>query len=704
MNQFILKLRILLLQDKFFYILFIIFTSYALLSTNYVKYTSIYSSNNNDFNLRIISYKINGNKLSVQLKGKEKLIGNYYFKTLEEKDNFISLYKIGDKISVKGSLLKPKNNTIPNTFNYKKYLYNNKIYYILKIDELKLLKQNNNIFYKLKNYVYKKIENIKNNEYIYALVLGEIYYVDEEVNSSYNFNGISHIFALSGSHVSLLAAISIKIIKTIRKLLKRSIKEEKIKDYFIISILLFIFSFITGFKSSLLKSVFLFCLIGINKVYYFNIKSDNLLIISYIILIIINPFYIYDVGFQLSLTITFFLLYSTRYLKTKRYMKNLISSGSISLLSSIPILISNFYMINLFSLINNLFFIPFISFIVYPLSMFTFIFPFLSKILLFITNILEYISLKVSLIRVFNINFPKVSSITIIIFYVLLILIIRNKNKLMYFVFMILLLITSKYKNIFIKDTRLYFIDVSQGDSALIVTENKKTILIDTGGHLKYEMEDWQKRRKEFNLMTSNMIPFFKSISVDKINYLFLTHADEDHAGYVQNLIEDFRVENIIINNGEISSLESQLNYKKVGKYYEIDNIKIYSLNNKIYSNENDNSLILLIIINDKKILFMGDASVKQEKEIIKKYNLKNIYILKVGHHGSKTSTCEEFIKYINPEYSIISVGENNKFGHPNEMVLGTLKDSKIYRTDEYGTIYYNFNREKININYYKPY
>jgi len=96
--------------------------------------------------------------------------------------------------------------------------------------------------------------------------------------------------------------------------------------------------------------------------------------------------------------------------------------------------------------------------------------------------------------------------------------------------------------------------------------------------------------------------------------------------------------------------------------------------------------------------MFMGDASVKTEKEILKKYNLEQIDVLKVGHHGSKTSTSKEFINEINPKYSIISVGENNKFKHPNKEALDNLEKSKIYRTDQDGSILFKIKNNKLKI------
>ena len=121
-------------------------------------------------------------------------------------------------------------------------------------------------------------------------------------------------------------------------------------------------------------------------------------------------------------------------------------------------------------------------------------------------------------------------------------------------------------------------------------------------------------------------------------------------------------------------------------------------MNNKDYGNENDNSSVIYTELNNNKFLFMGDASIEVENDIIKKYNLHDIDVLKVGHHGSKTSSGKEFIDEINPKYSIISVGKNNRYGHPNDNVLENLEDTQIYRTDIDGSIMFKINNNKLKI------
>ena len=182
--------------------------------------------------------------------------------------------------------------------------------------------------------------------------------------------------------------------------------------------------------------------------------------------------------------------------------------------------------------------------------------------------------------------------------------------------------------------------------------------------------------------------------------------------GEAINLVNNFKVEKVIFNCGEYNDLEKELikvlDKKKI-KYYScikelnIDKNKLYFLQTKVYDNKNDNSNVIYTELNGYKFMFMGDASTTTEKEILDKYNLSDIDVLKVGHHGSKTSSSKEFIDEINPKYSIISVGKNNRYGHPNKEVLENLEISKIYRTDEDGSITFKIKDDKLKIESCSP-
>ena len=240
--------------------------------------------------------------------------------------------------------------------------------------------------------------------------------------------------------------------------------------------------------------------------------------------------------------------------------------------------------------------------------------------------------------------------------------------------------------------TYVLVLDVGQGD-AILVHDYKSNILIDTGGN----------KNSSYDISNNITIKVLKSFGIDRLDYLILTHGDFDHMGEAINLVNDFKVENVIFNCGEYNDLEKELikalNDKSIEYYSCINRLNnFHFLQTREYNNENDNSNVIYTELKGYKFMFMADASTTTEKEILNKYNLSNIDVLKVGHHGSKTSSSKDFINKIKPKYSIISVGKNNRYGHPNKEVLENLKESKIYRTDQNGSIMLNIKDNKLKI------
>jgi len=533
-------------------------------------------------------------------------------------------------------------------------------------NNIKIIKKNTNIFFKIKNNIYKKINNYKSKKYIKVFLLGDKSDIDKDL---FNNLGIIHIFSISGFHISLICFI---------------LKKIKCKNIFVYLFLL-LFLFLTNFSISTIRATLSFLFSNINSKYKLNISSSDRLIILAYILLIINPYYLYDLGYLFSFLITYSIIIFNN--------KNYIKISLIAFITSIPLLINNNYSINFLSLLFNILLVPIVSFIIFPLSLLSVLLP-IDNILYQITNMFDTICLFLDNIKILNISFGKVPIFLIIVYY--LILFSKIKYKYLINIFMIIIFY---FIGIYVFIPRVYFLDVNQGDSSLIRFKNKN-ILIDTGGSY-YE-----------NNITKNNISFFKSIGIKKINYLIITHGDLDHCGEAINLINNFKIDKVIFNCGPHNDLEKELIKaldKKHIKYYScikelnISNNKLYFLQTKKYDNENDNSNVIYTELNDYKFMFMGDASTITEKEIIDKYNLPDIDVLKVGHHGSKTSSSKEFINAINPKYSIISVGKNNRYGHPNKEVLEILKESIIYRTDEDGSIMFEIKNNKLKIETFEP-
>jgi competence protein ComEC len=242
-------------------------------------------------------------------------------------------------------------------------------------------------------------------------------------------------------------------------------------------------------------------------------------------------------------------------------------------------------------------------------------------------------------------------------------------------------------------------IDVGQGDSILLHVRSKN-ILIDTGGSSAYSNDS------SGEIFYNTIQPILKSSGIKKLNYLILTHGDKDHLGEAETLINNYKVDRIIINSNNINYYEKKLICNKTiigeeGLTIKFNKFTMIQLNEDL-DDENDSSQIYLVKYNNIKLLLTGDASIKSEKNLLSKYDLGKINILKIGHHGSRTSTSELLLKEVMPDIALISSGRDNKFNHPHQEVLDLLNkyNIKIYNTQDDGTITINLNNLKVSTIY----
>ena len=669
----LLKLRTILLYNYPYYLLLIIVLIISFPRLIIPKQSN-YKTTSKEVIGVVEEYSYSKDLLKITISNKEKIIIYYYLKD----DNKIDI-KLGDKIKVLGEFRKPKPNTTKNLFNYQKYLYNKNVFYLVNASKIYKLSSTKNIYYKLKQIIKKQTEN---SPYLKAFILGDKEDISKQATTSYQENGISHLLAISGMHITLLSSIVLKILK------KLKITEEK--RYLYTSILLIIYLMLIGLSASALRGVLFFILFSINKIYYFYIKPQNIFIVVLSISLLIDPYYIYDIGFSYSFLISLTLLLTASSI-TGNYLQCLLKTSIISFLVSIPISLYNYYQINLLSIIYNLFYVPLVSLIIFPLSLISlFIKPLIPIYNIFI-YILEKSSIVLNEISLGKLIFPKLPLIIYFIYLLIIIFIIKKltikENK--YLLILIVLLFLHYTYPTLTRTTYIKMIDVGQGDSILIHSNNE-SVLIDTGGSIDND---------ESKIVINTTIPLLKSLGIKKLKYLILTHGDADHMGEAKHLIDSFKVKNILINNGEFNYLEKELISKtdnikiaKEGTVIKCGDITMVQLNTDL-TDENDSSQIYYAMYKNYSILFTGDASLKSEDYILNNYDLSKIDILKVGHHGSKTSTGINLIDKLEPKIALISVGKDNKFNHPNQMVLDNLKTSQIYRTDINGTITLKLNK-----------
>ncbi len=679
-----LKLRKILLCDFLYIIFIIVILFFSLFRLLFFK-SSNYSLKSNLVEGIVTKIVYKENNQVIYLKNKENFIINF------KVGNKLK-FTLGDRILVKGEFKRASKNTTEYLFNYQKYLERKNIFYIVGAKEIEIVKKNKNIYYLIKQALYN---NFQNNPYLLTFIMGDKSLIKNNVLRSYQENGISHLFAISGMHITMFA----KILNIILK--KLSLNEEK--KFLIISFFLCCYLLLVGFSPSILRGVLFYIFFTLNKIYYFYIKPVNLYIFILGVCLLINPNFIFDVGFWYSFLISLALILYSFKLQSKNFVISLFKVSFLSFIVSIPISLFNFYQINILSIFYNILFVPLISFIIFPCALISSLVKPIRPIFNFFIIILENLSLFLNKISFGKLIFKRLNMIVYIIYLVIIILFLFWKRKLLLKLFFILLIFHFMIP-LFSNNTYIKMLDIGQGDSILLHF-NKKSILIDTGGVYSYKNNE-----ADGKIFYNIILPAFKSLGIGKLDYLIITHGDADHMGEAIQLIENFKVEVVIFNCGEYNNLEKKLIKvleKKKIKYYScikelnIDKNKLYFLQTKEYNNENDNSNVIYTEIEGYRFLFMGDAGVLKEKDILDTYDISKIDVLKVGHHGSRTSTSELFLKRINPQIALISAGRDNKFNHPHDEVLNLLNKYKVkvFSTKEFGSITIDLNKFKIRKN-----
>ncbi len=670
-----------ILQSNKFLIFLSVITIFLVILAFLIPKDSVYSLNTEEINGTINSFKIDGNMLRIDMKAKEKITAFYYFDSEEEKNRIASSIGYGYKVTLVGELAYPDGNSIPNTFNYQKYLYYHDVYLIMNVTKINI-SSTNNVWQNVKTNIYRYLLRFENSDFLLAFLLGNTSNLElEQIRD----NGISHLFAVSGMHISLFALV-------LRKMLRKFGSKKDL----IISLLLIFYAFLVGFTPSVLRSSLLFILISLNS--YFDLKLSNkrLFLYLFLALLIYNPFYLMDMGFQYSFAICFTFLFLK---SSKGYFFNLLKTSLLAFTISLPITAMNFYEINILSVIWNLFFVPYVTFILYPACFIVIFFPFLSAIFSIILEVFNLVNSWCANIKIGVIIIPYIASFIWIIYYFLIALFLKFKQKKYVLLIMTFLLIVKIYPKINL-NSFIYFLDVGQGDAAVFISPwQKEVIMIDTGGIMNYNNESWQERKNKIS-QSETIKTFLNSKGISKIDLLILTHGDYDHMGNAQELVNKLTVRKIMLNKNNFNNLESDLFKKysnKIVFLYEPVFFKWTMFYNQSKA-ENNASLIFKINVYSKTFLMMGDASKNEEKELLKENILSDV--IKIGHHGSNTSSDKTFLKTVNPEYAIISVGRNNRYNHPSKETLKTLNELNIpyFLTSEKNTLWFKVSKKALKL------
>ena len=541
-------------------------------------------------------------------------------------------FKEGNKILFDGKLI-----SIENSYNsFYNYLNKKNIYYQLDYTKCQIVnntvKSNILIIDKLLN---KKSERSKS--YLKLILFN----VKEETNidfyNNFSLYSLTYLIAVSGFHINLLLSFFRKVFRN------------NIVGICIITFYLYLLNFSISSYRAFLCYIFKY----INKKFSFNISNLGIISLIGSCFIICNP----NIMFSFSYIYSFLITIALEILKL--YKSNKVTTATYIYLINIPILLMHYYKLNLSTLLFGFILNIPVSF----LYIFSFIFLFFDKFYLLYDLTIELFFKLFEVLNKINLTLimGKPSIYFIIIYYLVLLyfFILKERKSRKSFIcipILLSLIIYQYYKPMIVNDEQVYFLNVGQGDCVVFfIPHSKEVVLVDTGG----------SRYKD--IATTKIIPFLESKGINKIKEIILTHDDFDHIGATNSLKEHFNVENII--------KQSSIEEIKIGK----NTFKNLNINE---NRDNDGSIVLYGKYGGYNILLMGDASIEVEKNIVKYIN--SVDIIKIGHHGSNTSSSYEFLDAINGKIAIISVGSNT-YGHPNDEVLKKLITLNyiILRTDE---------------------
>lgn len=673
--------------------------------------------------------KVDGDLLQVTAldrKNKEKLLIRYKIKTEEEKNALKNTNFYGRLCQVTGQMKDPSIAKNPNAFNYRNYLTSKQVYMIVELKNHPLSKCSlfkttpltmikklrfNGIHYLEKNFP-PEIAALSA-----ALIFGDTSMFDPEILMDYQRTGIVHLLAISGQNVSLLVGMVFYL--GIRIGLTRQFMMN------FLLVILPIYAILTGASPSVIRAVLMIFLVLFILRWKKQLKLSPIDAISLTLMIYIffTPLIILDAGFQLSFTVSFAIILSSSSILS-RYQQTISAMIVISIiaqLAALPILLYHFFELSFISIAANLLYIPLFSFVFLPGLYLLFFIQSIFKDTpsLLINLFMKIITLANSLIeQLADLSFaqlitgrPNWLNFNVYILIILIMFLLweaglQKRRKQMIILIAIILFTFQNVWNWVNPFGEVTMIDVGQGDSILIhYPFGQGTYLIDTGGSVQFEEEEWKKPAKPYEVGRDVVVPFLKGKGIKKIDKLILTHGDNDHIGGTMAILEEIEVKQIIMPSvSEPSQSEliiiQEANKKEIqvvkvaeGSQWKNEKSLFYVLSpEKNYRGErNSGSIAIIANIGGLKWFFGGDLDQEGEERIIKKYPNLNIDVLKAGHHGSKTSSSEAFINSITPTISWISVGERNRYGHPDKEVLEQLAKTTIYRTDLHGAITYRF-------------
>jgi len=659
--------------------------------------------------------------------------------------------RYGDEIYISGILKRPAVARNPGGFDYRTYLARQNIHAVVKIydiGQITITKSHRGnpfirkIIYPVRRFiidVINKTTSEENRPLLRALIVGDRGMISPEVRDLFSKAGAIHVLAVSGLHVGFVIIILSFISGLFR--IPRPFKAV------ITAAGLIFYVFITEAKPPVVRASFMACIYLAGSTIERRSNSFNIIGVAALVMLLINPQNLFDAGFQLSFTAVISIIYFYNKTESFKWIKELQITASKNLflkylltlllvslsaqIGTIPLTATYFNRIPLLSILVNLAAIP-LAGVIIALGFTSIISACISSWISSVYGVLNDVIISifrktvsiVGNLPVSHITIPTPGLVNIIIYFLILLLIFNFNSCVLRRRFALLCLLGLNiliWKNvIWNNSSKLTWVqfDVGQGDAALLRLPRNRYILIDGGNKSSY-----------FDSGKSTIAPYLYKNGIRRLNSVILTHPHNDHAGGLIHIVQNFRVDTFItagtVFNSEIySQLLKEIEERKIplrivtspDSLIGFPGIRIYILSpdsiQKIKSGNGDSdvnnqSIVARVLFGNIRILFTGDAEKEIEKKLIDSGVCLKSQAIKVGHHGSSTSSTYSFIRRVSPEFAVISVGKNNKYNHPSKIVIQKYIDtcSKLFRTDRDGAVILTSDGKKLRmVNWRKVY
>ena len=628
------------------------------------------------------------------------------------------------KISFQAIIEKPKSATNPGGFNYQRYLASIRTsgtVYIRDIYSIDIIRaQSGGLLHKLGFKIKDSVLNIitlcldKNQAGLLSgMIIGYKDGLDENAFSAFSKAGLTHIMVASGMNVAFIILPLTFIFK--------KMQIGTLPSSVAIILVLILFVFVTGFSASVVRAVIMGIMILLGKIIMREADIYTSISVSAIILLALNPYTLFDIGFQLSFSATLSLVMfypKINAFTNRKYIPDFVSDTLAATISAqigvVPVTLYYFNNFSTISILSNLLVVPLVQLI--TIIGFIMVFAGIVNIhaailvayinnsfLSFILFVTEY----TSKIPYASLKLPTPTLSMIILYYLIILYIFKGREVLkniqsfryIKYACIVLIIIFIAVKSFIPKPLEITFLDVGQGDSTFIRTAHGTKVLIDGGGRAAGS-------KSSFDIGQSVMVPYILDQGTKKLDIVIATHGHSDHTEGLEAILEEMTVGMVLLPDTDGEGFEKIIEIcskKKIkiveckkGDIIKLDKDTVFDVLSPLQwerdslsqQSLNDSSLVLKLKYKNIKVLFTGDAGIPVEQRMIKEGQALSSDLLKVGHHGSYTATGEDLVNNEKFSYAVISVGKN-KFGHPSQFVIDRLaeKGSRLLRTDEKGAI-----------------